>query len=302
MVFVMPNESSSLWRSWAIFIRERFPPAANVVMAIFFSLGNAAMAARLAGIPFPCLRWNIAAVVTVMFFFRLRCFDEIKDYAVDLELNPTRPLARGLLSLRQVRIMFGLVTAAECLLVAPLGIPALATHAAAVAYSYLMYREFFIGRWLRPRLTTYAVTHTAVSILLGFSIAAQVLGPALAKFPLRGLAFGPVNWMLFNVFEFGRKTFAREEEKPGADSYSSLFGPWGAVVLCLSQVIVALLLVGRFFRWPVPQLALAAILLATALVYAVRPTRAMARAYRAASGVYLVLFYVMLAVQAWPGD
>ncbi|MBU1695042.1 MAG: manganese transporter permease [Verrucomicrobia bacterium] len=295
------NTSPSLGRAWMIFIRERFPPAANVVMAIFFSLGNAAVAARLAGVPFPVLRWNVAAVVTVLFFFRLRCFDEIKDYAVDLALNPTRPLARGLLSLRQVRIMFGLVTAAEFLLVAPLGFPALATHAAAVAYSYLMYREFFIGRWLRPRLTTYAVTHTAVSILLGFSIAAQVIGPTQAMFPLRGLAFGLVNWMLFNVFEFGRKTFAPEEEKPGADSYSSLFGAWGAVALCMSQVGIALLVLGRLFGESVPQQGLASMLLATGVVYVLRPTRATARAYRAVTGVYLILFYMLLAVQVWPG-
>jgi 4-hydroxybenzoate polyprenyltransferase len=298
----MPNKTSNLFHAWMTFIRERFPPAVNVAMAIFFSLGNAVVAARLVGLPFPILRWNVAAVVTVLFFFRLRCFDEIKDYTVDLALNPTRPLARGLLTLRQVRIMFGLVTAVEFLLVAPLGVPALATHAAAVAYSYLMYREFFIGRWLRPRLTTYAVTHTAVSILLGWSIAAQVLGPALAKFPLRGLAFGLANWMLFNVFEFGRKTFAREEEKSGADSYSSLFGPWGAVALCTSQVWIALLVLSWLFGKPVLQLALAAILLATGLGYAARPAPAMARAYRAVTGVYLVLFYVLLTVQAWPGN
>ncbi|MBP7828347.1 MAG: manganese transporter permease [Kiritimatiellae bacterium] len=297
----MTSESPSLFRAWMMFIRERFPPAANAVMALFFSLGNAAVAARLAGIPFPLARWNIAAVVTVLFFFRLRCFDEIKDYATDLELNPTRPLARGLLTLRQVRIMFGVVTAAEFLLVAPLGLPALAAHAAAVAYSYLMYREFFVGAWLRPRLTLYAVTHTAVSILLGWSIAAQVLGPAHGKFPAAGLLFGLVNWMLFNVFEFGRKTFAPAEEKPGADSYSSLFGPWGAVALCMSQVGIALLVLHRLFGGPVPQLALAAVLLAAGLVYAARPTRATARAYRAASGVYLILFYLLVAVQAWPG-
>ncbi|HOW97449.1 MAG TPA: UbiA family prenyltransferase [Kiritimatiellia bacterium] len=295
------NSEARLFRAWMTFIRERFPPAANVVMAVFFSLGNAAVASRLAGIPFPVWRWNMAAVVTVLFFFRLRCFDEIKDYATDLVLTPTRPLARGLLTLRQVRIMFGVVTAAEFLLVAPLGFPALAAHAAAVVYSYLMYREFFVGAWLRPRLTLYAVAHTAVSILLGWSIAAQVLGPAHGKFPVSGLLFGIVNWMLFNVFEFGRKTFAPEEEKPGADSYSSLFGPSGAVALCMSQVGIALLALARGPGRVVPQLALAAVLLAAGLVYAARATPATARAYRTVSGVYLILFYLLVTVQAWPG-
>ena len=297
----MMTAGISLFRAWTAFIRERFPPAANVVTAVFFSLGNAAVAARLAGIPFPLWRWNVAAVVTVLFFFRLRCFDEIKDYATDLALNPTRPLARGLLTLRQVRVMFGVVTAAEFLLVAPLGLPALSAHAAAVAYSYLMYREFFIGAWLRPRLTLYAVTHTAVSILLGWSLAAQVLGPAHAKFPAAGLLFGIVNWALFNVFEFGRKTFAPAEERPGADSYSSLFGPWGAAALCMSQVGIALLVLARVPGPAVPHLALTAVLLAAGLVYAARATPATARAYRAVSGVYLILFYLLVAVRAWPG-
>src|SRR5262249_49861480 len=151
---------------------------------------------------------------------------------------------------------------------------------------FLMYREFFVGRWLRPRLTLYAVTHTAVSILLGYSIAAQAAARPLTGLPWPLVLFGPVNWMLFNVFEFARKTYAPQEERAGVDTYSSLYGPWGAVLLTASQIAVALALLHllpdtTFSRgaW-VAEVFVAALVLAVGGLFAVRRTVLTARLFR----------------------
>jgi hypothetical protein len=45
------------------------------------------------------------------------------------------------------------------------------------------------------------VTHTIVTVPLGWSVAVQVGGPAVWRVAL-------VNWMLFNVFEFARNAKA----------------------------------------------------------------------------------------------
>ncbi|MFH0952930.1 MAG: manganese transporter permease [Verrucomicrobiota bacterium] len=294
---------------WWTFTKERFPPTSHLPMVLTFTLANAAMACRLLAVPFSPAKFCVVVLVSLLFFFRLRCFDEIKDYQVDLKLNPTRPLARGLLALGQVKVVILALAVLELALAAALGAAALAAHAVAVGYSFLMYREFFIGRWLRPRLTTYAVTHTFVSILQGWSIAVQMTGVPLTRFTGFMLLFGPVNWMLFNVFEFARKTFAPEEERPRADSYSSLFKPLGAALLCTSQIVIALGLLAALprgslagFGWLVgpawlAQALLALLPLGTAGFYVAHPEPVMARRYRAVLGAYLVLFYALLAWQ-----
>jgi hypothetical protein len=286
--------ASVLWQ----FCRERFPLSSHVPMVAVFAFGNVALVGGGAGAP---ARFAAVWAVGLLFFFRLRCFDEIKDYDVDRRHNPGRPLARGLVTHRQLGIAIATALALEIALAAWLfGATGVAVLGIAQGYSLLMYREFFVGPWLRPRLTTYAVTHTLSAALLGAALGmlhARVDPRALEP---RVLAALLCNWCLFNLFEFARKTRAPTEERPEVDSYSRRFGVAGAVLLAFSQVGGGLLLAGLHPRafvgaWPA-WLAGACVVLplggGVALV-ACRTARA-AAVYRAMVSVYLVLFYLVL--------
>lgn len=191
---------------WQIFIRERFNPLIYLPLTGLFTLVNAVAAVAIVGGKLRPQDFALSFATTIMLLFRLRCFDEIKDYQDDLKLNPLRPLPRGLLSINQTKVMIALLVLIELGLTAILGFPVFLTHTLAVAYSFLMYKEFFIGRWLRPRPIVYAITHTAVSALLGWSVSSQVTGLTLFEFPTALLLFGLVNWLIFIVFEFSRRT------------------------------------------------------------------------------------------------
>jgi len=95
----------------------------------------------------------------------------------------------------------------------------------------MMRMEFFVGDWLRPRLELYAITHTFSATLLGMLIHAVTTGRQIALAEGAFLLFALGNWFVFNVFEFGRKTFAHEAERAGVDSYSARLNPAGAVAL-----------------------------------------------------------------------
>ncbi|RME75818.1 MAG: manganese transporter permease [Planctomycetota bacterium] len=294
---------------WAQFVRERFPPAAYLPMASLFVAGNGLLAAALhpAAARSLGLRLALAFALALSYFLRLRLFDEIKDLEVDRRLNPDRPLARGLLTLREVGFAIGALTVFELALTATLGRAVLATHTLAVGYSYLMFREFFVGRWLRPHLTTYAVTHTVSSGLLGLSVASVVTGLGLPRLGPALWALALANWALFNVFEFARKSFAASEERDGADSYTRRFGPRGAVALTGSQLVLAL----AVLAWIAPHSAgavnavvlaaeglLAAAVLLVATAFARNPSVKRARRYRAAAGLFIVFFFTVLSIGA----
>ena len=225
-------------RNWSIFVAERFPLAVHGPMVVLFTMGNFVTAAHLAGVAFDPLRFAASVMLIFSLFFRLRCFDEIKDYDVDLLINPNRPLARGLLQISQVQQLLLSLTLFEVALSATLGIYAWCAHAVAITYSILMYKEFFIGRWLRPHLTSYGVAHTLVAAVLGMSIAAAATGANIVDLPRPFIWFCALNWSMFNLFEFARKTFAIAEERPNVQTYSALFGVRGAVFLSVSQIIL----------------------------------------------------------------
>lgn len=285
---------------WWTFIVERFPPGSYLPLVAVFVVANLSIAGATpaqAG-----LALVIAPLVVLSFFLRLRCFDEIKDLDVDKQINPTRPLARGLIEVAEVKQVIGGLTLFELVLVGLLGEGPLLGHALAVLYSFAMYNEFFLGRYLRPHLTLYAVTHTASSALLGWSVAGMVLGVLPWELPQAVLLFALANWSLFNVFEFARKTYAPEEERPSVETYSLNFGPWGAVVLTLSQVALAVSVVSVVGPKATPYTAwfvgTSLLFVALSIAYGARPTPAVAKAFRGGSGAYLVCFLAALAVHA----
>ena len=294
-------------RPWRVFLAERFAPGPYVIMVALFAAAHAAAAgpgalARpgAAGVG----RLGLAAVGALAFFLKLRLYDELKDYEVDLRLNPDRPLARGLVSRADMGWGIGGCIAVELATFGALGAPAALAMAAAVAYSLLMYREFFASQFLRPRLTAYAVTHTAVSVLLSAALSAAFTGRHLWRLGTDLWLFGLGAWCLFNVFEFGRKTFASSEERAGADSYSRVFGRSGAVALVAAMCALSLPLLGpvRIGGWGLPlyHLGLSLALLVLGVAFAGRDRASCGVAFRAASQFYIAAVYAGVAVAGLP--
>lgn len=97
------------------------------------------------------------------------------------------------------------------------------------------------------------------------------------------------------MFEFARKTYSRDEEPSGADSYSKRLGLGGAVTLTISQVALAFaiggLAVHRLFDCAWIGLAVGAMVALCCFVCA-RPWRAEPAPFRMAMQLFIVLFYV----------
>jgi 4-hydroxybenzoate polyprenyltransferase len=282
---------------WAQFATERYEPVTHAVMATAFALGNAGIAAA-AGAARPTVSGTAAAAaLVVIFFFRLRVFDEIKDYGIDLVSNSDRPLPRGLISLKEARRAVWILTALELSIVGLAGWPATIAWAAALLYSLAMYREFGVGAWMRPHLELYAMSHTFVAPVLGISVTCLVLGIPFWDIPREVWVFAPANWALFNVFEFSRKTFAPSEERPGVGSYSRRWGPRGAVFITLGWVGLALGSVAVVDARLVPGLGLpAGALLLLAAPYAARPRGPSARSFRVSMSAWATALYVMVGI------
>lgn len=278
---------------WWILIRERFSPASYVPMIFLFTWANGAFLTKTSDVSWSWGRFLVVFVLMLSFFFRMRLFDEIKDYEVDLKINPTRPLARGVLSISQVKKALIFLIILELIIASFLGVNSFLVHAIAIGYSLLMYEEFFIGDLLRPHLTTYAVTHTFVSCLLGLSSGIAMTGVSLSSLSWINLSFFLMNWAFFNLFEFARKTYSPSEERPHVPSYSNIFGCYGALALSLSQAFFGVALVSYFKGHLSIWVALIFYFLASS-VYVIKRNDKAAKFFRNISGAYLLLHYVLL--------
>lgn len=288
---------------WVLFIKERFDPLSHSLMIIVFVIVHILFAKNLFQIETTPLKTLFLISAVTLFYFKLRLYDEVKDYELDVEINPHRPLPRGLVVHKDM--YHGMITCIvlEILFFSTQGPQATLSVIVAIVYSLLMYKEFFIRDIIRPHLTTYAISHTIVTSLLTIGIFSFLNQQSFVAniLNLDLLFFALSNWMLFNIFEFGRKTYALSEERPSIDTYSSLFGKKIAVLLVFSQALIAFFLTVniRIFHTSFIVYAnalLLFLLIAAGFLYVLSDNTIPAKRYRTMSSVYIIIFYLILII------
>jgi 4-hydroxybenzoate polyprenyltransferase len=227
-----------------LYLREMFPPAPRLLMAVLLYASFASVLARLhrwpAGTPRELAlgAWSVFAMMLV-----LRLMDELKDLEVDRVLFASRPVPSGRVLESDIRA--SLLAAAGLYLGAHAGAgPSFWTALAVLAYAVLMLRWFFVPDLMRPRLLLTLATHNPVIPLLLLHLAAVA---AHARGRLHAIDAGvllsliAVYWMPLLAWEIARKIRAPAEENAYV-TYSRLLGPAGAVWLAAAAQTVALLL------------------------------------------------------------
>lgn len=268
------------------FTNERFDPATHIIMIALFVLFHLAMGGAIGLFGNPKSLWGL--IFCLSFFFKLRLYDELKDYKTDLINNPMRPLPRGLLTLKDVRLAIVATFALEFLLtINETGYTKIFTLIAWF-YSLLMYKEFFLSKFLEDKLTTYALTHTFVVFFLSlrtFSVFTDT--------PLNFWQSSLSCYFCFNVFEFGRKTFTLTEEKK-VQTYSNIFGKTGAFFLTFSQIIAAIYLIILAHNNGISPRLLGVTLFSFLLMlpYLLTDKYWAGKLFRSISSVFIILFFI----------
>lgn len=290
---------------WA-YLQERFPVVNMALFAILF-LTVQSVAAIAAPFdphpPPPGWREGLGAAAVISFFFRLRVFDEIKDYALDAHNHPHRVLQSGRVTLRglvRVSLAGGVL---EALWSAHMGMPALATWLAAVAYSLLMRYEFFAGDYLKKRLLLYAFTHMLIMPLVIWWIWSAyaywlVVAGHLAVLALLSLLGG------FS-FEVARKIHAPGEERERVDSYSKSLGYAPAILTVLALLLAGVSVQGYllyllYAGW-LPYLVIGGLYVLTLALYGLSLTRPREKTLKLAEllvSLFMLVSYVSIIIEA----
>jgi 4-hydroxybenzoate polyprenyltransferase len=112
-----------------------------------------------------------------------------------------------------------------------------------------MYKEFFIGHWLRNDRFVYALTHTPIMPLMGLYAYSLYLFRSGLELKYSVGFYLAICFFVGLAFEIARKVSAPEEERDETETYSKYFGTKGVVivlVLLLLAITVCALLLGWF--------------------------------------------------------
>jgi hypothetical protein len=217
---------------WKAYLAERFPIPVTLMLA--FATAAAAYvvggAARGGAVPIDLLRF--AGMVGLMFLllFHLRVFDEHKDFAQDAATRPDRPVQRGLVTLRQLKVAGAIAIGAEIAIALASGVRGL-WWLLPLGYSVLMLFEFGAPKWLERHYPIYAVSHSAITSMVCIALA-PVSVPEMPVLALLALA------STFSI-DVLRKTWAPDSEIDGVDSWSKMAGIGRACALGAALIAIA---------------------------------------------------------------
>ncbi len=281
---------------WMNFINERFEPISHFFMILIFFAAHYMMAKAMGEVTLRPVQVLWLSLGTGCFFLKLRFYDEIKDYEVDLEKNPTRPLPRGLLNHFDLKKGIENCIILEIIFFATCGLNSLIAILFSIGYSLLMYKEFFIASSIRPHLTTYATSHTVVTLFLSLSIFSALNNHYPWSQNLDFFLFSFMSWFLFNIFELGRKTYQPDEEQKEVPTYSNVWGKWGAFSLVLIHAIAVTILslqlsTIEYSFMLYAQTGCLSLLFLVGTLYLLTRTPKTGILYRNFSSIYIVLIY-----------
>jgi hypothetical protein len=290
-------------RSFAAYLAQRFPPVNMGLFAILF-LTVWSVAGTAGTGPAPVFSWREVGGVlaTISFFFRLRVFDEIKDYATDAVNHPQRVLQSGGVTLKQLQVVAWLGAAGELAWAGSMGPASVGGWLLVVAYSLLMRYEFGASEFLKPRLVLYALSHMLIMpLLIGWLwVTYQPEWPL----PTRFFMLAALSLLGGFAFELARKTHAPEAERPGIDSYSKSISYRGAIaavlLVLLGGIVVQTLLLRQLHAGWWSFGLLAGLFIGTLLVYlraAVQPQEKLLRTAELLVSLFMLTSYLAVILE-----
>ncbi len=190
----------------------------------------------------------------------MRMMDEIKDFEKDKVAHPERPLPRGLVSIdglhRAMWLTVAILFVYSGIIALAQNLAAAASYAATVAYSLLMYREFFASTLLNRNQLAYAVSHQLILLpmymfAITMVVPSEAMAPASVWFALTGLGAS-------FVYEMSRKL--DPEALPILNTYLKVHGRPAvvtAIVTALALLALSSYRIGvEAIVWPVAALML----------------------------------------------
>ena len=288
----------NFFKKWYTYQKERFPVFAfgSYVFAIAFAtycFSNSEFN-KVYPLGTSFFDWKIILtmfVLGLLQFLMVRIIDEFKDYEEDCKYRPYRPVPRGLISLKELKVLFIICAILQIAITAIVNRYALKFLVLLWIVFYLMTKGFFIKKVLDKHILL-EVTFDEIMM--------PILVVFLSKFP-NGRIFLTNRYFLFLfmtyvvswIIEIARKVRCKEDEEEGVRTYTAVFGINKAMLLLnLLQLIlttIQTLILGkeRLLITGIPF----AIVLLTNILFAIKQNKILSKLAELFANIHVFIVY-----------
>lgn len=190
----------------------------------------------------------IGVITFICYFILIRLLDEIKDFEHDSTYYKERPVQQGEISLIEIKLIsFWLIFFLACLNLFSLHISSFIFFGALFGFLFLMFKEFFIGKFIKKNILLYTLLHqmfVPILVLYLFNLAGYMI------LNTNEWLFIILNLLLIFSGEISRKIRSTGQDNESKDSYSSFLGHKGASILAIVVLVSISFLVDYLFSIP----------------------------------------------------
>lgn len=228
-------------------------------------------------------------IVAFLQFLMVRITDEFKDYEEDCKYRPYRPVPRGLITLKELKVLFIISAVLQGLITFLFNKSGLICLALVWFVSGLLSKDFFIKKIIDK--------HILLGVLLD-----EVLMPVLVLYLSSYVCIGTEIWpiLLISYFvswtvEIARKIRCKEDEEKGVKTYTAVFGIKKAtIILIILETILMLLqikVLGRIYF-----ICLYILVNVINLLFIKKQTKKLAKATELFANIYIISIYFSMVL------
>jgi len=231
-------------KKWRIYLTERLTPAERIGTVIYF-VAILMITTTLLNKGTPAegtfefkFSYILAFIVFFLHFVHIRTIDDVMDYEIDLKIKQDRPVARGLITTKEVLIFSAIILAVELIIAMFISKAAVVAQLMMMVFCYILYVDYWLPDFADKR-EIFCPLHTPVYCFQAFFVQAVVADQYPWQMDISMFYLFCFNWALYTVIGYNHDTRAPEQEYPGMDtySYSQRLGPWGAVALAYISML-----------------------------------------------------------------
>ncbi len=234
-------------------------------------------------------------IVTFLQFLMIRIVDEFKDYEEDCKYRPYRPVPRGLIKPKELKILFIICALLQIIVT----VFATENRIKSIIYLLIMWiffaimsKGFFIKKFLEK--------HILLEVLLD-----EIMMPLMVLYLSSFMKIGLnkdiwkiliLSYIISWIVEIARKIRAKQQEEKGVKTYTAIFGiPKAITILIILETLLAIV---QYMILGVNQIVLIiltyAIINIINILFVIKKDKTFAKMVEISANIYIILVYLSM--------
>ena len=232
-------------------------------------------------------------VFSFLQFLMVRIVDEFKDFEEDSKFRPYRPVPRGLVTLKELKVLFVICLLIQIAIAVTLNVKNIGLLIGFWAFFFLFCKDFFIKKYLDKHILMTVAIDEILVVFLALYISSFVHSINSMMWIILLVVY-LVSW----VVEIARKVRCKKDEEKGVKTYTSVLGIGKTIfVLFIVETLLMLLQINILGMKHLPWIVIVyTVVDVINILFAEKKTKKLSKLVELMANIFIVVIYLSMGL------